>query len=300
MNVQIELRHLRYFVAVAEELHFSRAAERLHIAQPPLSAQIRRLEEMVGYPLFERTSRTVKLTASGEALLDRARRTLHRMEEDLEFVRGVGRGETGALRVGFIGSGMLTRLPAILGEYRRLYPGVELRLREFYTSTLIEALRDGSVDVGFLRDGGPIEDLDVEPVLAEKLIGVVSRHHRLARQATIRVAQLKDEPFVFFPKFAGPTAWQRTMALCEEHGFQAKIVQEAPHWMTIMSLVEAGLGVTIAPDCIHKIAAKSIACRPLSGHGITHIELAQRKGESRPVVREFCRLARSRFRERAG
>ena len=299
MNVPIELRHLRYFVAVAEELHFSRAARRVHIAQPPLSAQIRRLEEMVGYPLLERTSRTVKLTASGEALLDRARRTLHRMEEDLEFVRGVGRGETGALRVGFIGSGMLTKLPAILGEYRRLYPGVELRLREFYTSTLIDALRDGSVDVGFLRDGGPIEDLDVEPVLVERLIGVVSRHHRLARQATIRVAQLKDEPFVFFPKFAGPTAWQRTMTLCEEHGFQANIVQEAPHWVTILSLVDAGLGVTIAPDCIRRIAAKSIACRPLSGHGATHIELAQRKGENRPVVREFCRLARTRFRERA-
>src|SRR5882757_444292 len=113
----MELRHLRYFVTVAEELHFGRAAKKLHIAQPPLSQQIRRLEAMVGHALFLRTSRAVQLTACGKALLERARRTLPRVNEDLEFVRRVGRGESGSLRVGFIGSGMLTRLPAVLGRY---------------------------------------------------------------------------------------------------------------------------------------------------------------------------------------
>lgn len=297
MNEEIELRHLRYFTAVAEELHFGRAANKLHISQPPLSQQIRQFEGMVGHRLFERTSRAVKLTAAGEAMFERAKRTLHRVEEDLEFVRRVGRGETGSLRVGFIGSGMLTKLPAILGEYRRLYPDVELRLREFYTSSLIEAIRDGSVDVGFLRDGGPLADLCVELLLEEKLVAVVPGNHRLARQRLIRISQLRDEPFVFFPVSAGRTAWERTMKLCEEQGFRAHIVQEAPHWVTIVSLVAAGLGVTIAPDCIRKIAGESAACRPLSPRGSTHIELAFRRDENSPVVREFCRLARMLFAE---
>jgi len=295
MDGEIELRHLRYFVAVAEELHFGHAAKRLHISQPPLSQQIRQLEELVGHALFQRTSRAVKLTAVGHALLERTRRTLLRIEEDLDVVRRVGRGETGSLRVGFVGSGMLTRLPAILGEYRELYPDVELRLREFYTSSLIEALRDGSVDVGFLRDGGWVEDLCVDSVLEERFIAVVPKNHSLAKLPSIRAAHLKDEPFVFYARSAGETAWDRTMNLCREDGFEAKIVQEAPHWVTILSLVSAGLGVSIAPECIRKIAGDGNVCLPLVGKHATQIELAYRKEENSPVVREFCRLARLRF-----
>ena len=296
MDEGIELRHLRYFVAVAEELHFGRAALHLHIAQPPLSQQIRRLEEMVGYPLLVHTSRAVKLTEPGAALLERAKRTLQRVSEDIALTRRVGLGETGSLRVGFIGSGMQTQLPAVLGEYRRRYPGVELRLQETSTSQLIESIRDGSVDVGFLRDGGPVDDLMVNPLLEEKFIAIVPRHHHLSRLSTVRVIQLRDEPFVFFPKSAGPTAWNRTMNLCEEQGFQARIVQEAPHWVTVVSLVGAGLGVTIAPACIRHVAGKTVACRPLVSHGRTFIELARRSDDSSPVITAFCLLARALFR----
>src|SRR6185295_10299802 len=130
----IELRHLRYFVAVAEELHFGRAAARLNLAQPPLSQQIRKLEEALGHALFTRTSRAVKLTPAGAALLERARYTLRKVVEDVEAVRSVGRGELGFLTVGFIGSAMLTPLPSVLGRYRREYPGVTLRLREHHTA----------------------------------------------------------------------------------------------------------------------------------------------------------------------
>jgi DNA-binding transcriptional LysR family regulator len=298
MDEGIELRHLRYFIAVADELHFGRAAQRLHIAQPPLSQQIRRLEEMVGHPLLIRTSRAVKLTAPGAALLDRAKRTLQRVAEDLAFTRRVGLGHSGSLRVGFIGSGMQTQLPAVLGEYRRLYPDVELRLQETFTSHLIESIRDGSVDVGFLRDGGPIEDLMIQPLFEEKFIVILPRRHRLAQLSTVRVAQLKDEPFVFFPKSAGPNAWNRTMNLCEEQGFRARVVQEAPHWVTIVSLVGAGLGVTIAPACIRHVAGKTVVCRPLTSHGRTFIELARRSEDSNPVVSAFCLLARTLFRNR--
>ena len=295
MDENIELRHLRYFVAVAEGLHFGRAARHLHIAQPPLSQQIRRLEEMVGYPLLIRTSRAVQLTEPGLALLERAKRTLARVSEDLAVTRRVGRGEGGSLRVGFIGSGMQTKLPVVFGEYRRRYPGVELRLQETSTSSLIESIRDGSIDAGFLRDGGPVDDLTIDPLLEEKFIVIFPRQHRLARLAGVRAIQLKDEPFVFFPKSAGPTAWNRTMDLCKEQGFQARIVQEAPHWVTIVSLVGAGLGVTIAPACIRHVAGKTVVCRPLAGHGRTLIELARRSDEGSPVVAAFCQLAQAFF-----
>jgi DNA-binding transcriptional LysR family regulator len=299
MDEGIELRHLRYFVAVAESLHFSRAARRLHIAQPPLSQQIRRLEAMLGFQLLVRTSRAVKLTASGEALLERARRTLDRIHEDFESVRRVGRGETGYLRVGFIGSGMLTCLPALLREYRKRYPNVELRLEEFYTSHLIKAIGDGSVDVGFIRDGGSIPDLHVEPLLEEKFIAVLPNLHRLARRARIKILDLRDEPFVFYSSSAGQTAWDRTMKLCENEGFLPKIVQEAPHWVTILSLVGAGIGVTIAPTCIRTIAPATVCCRPVSGSGASFIELAYRRDQTSPVATQFCRLARTVFGESA-
>jgi DNA-binding transcriptional LysR family regulator len=297
MDAAIELRHLRYFVAVAEELHFGRAARRLHIAQPPLSQQIRRLEELLGYPLLVRTSRAVKLTSSGEALLERARRAMDRIQEDLEYVRRVGRGETGYLRVGFIGSGMLTCLPALLREYRSKYPNVELRLQEFYTSNLITAIGDGSVDVGFLRDGGPSPDLEVEPLLKERFVVVVPKHHHLARRAKMRISDLREEPFVFFPRSAGGTAWERTITLCEREGFQPRIVQVAPHWVTILSLVAAGIGVTIAPACIRTIAPKTVSCRPVSAEGASFVELAYRKAENSPVAIEFCSLARKVYRD---
>ncbi|MBV9264923.1 MAG: LysR family transcriptional regulator [Acidobacteriaceae bacterium] len=299
MDHEIELRHLRYFVAVAEELHFGHAATRLHIAQPPLSQQIRRLEELLGHQLLLRTSRAVKLTHSGEVLLERARSLLGRMQEDLEQVRRVGRGESGYLRVGFIGSGMLTCLPALLGAYGKKYPHVELRLQEFYTSTLIKAIADGSVDVGFLRDGGPNPELQVEPLLEEKFIAIVPNHHRLARRARIRALDLREEPFVFFPRSAGQTAWERTIKLCERDGFRPHIVQEAPHWVTIVSLVAAGIGVTIAPACIRLIAPTAASCRPISGDGGSFIELAYRNDQNSPVATEFCRLARKVFRESA-
>src|SRR4051812_19735600 len=145
MDRDIELRHLRYFIAVAEELHFGRAALRLHLAQPPLSQQIRKLEEILGYPLFVRTSRAVKLTAAGEVFLERARRTLRNVHEDIEEARSIGRGDVGPLRVGFIGSGMLPPVPAMLGRYRLLYPRVQLQLSESYTANIAASLNRGAL-----------------------------------------------------------------------------------------------------------------------------------------------------------
>ncbi len=299
MDQPVELRHLRYFVAVAEELNFGRAARRLHIAQPPLSQQIKRLEEMIGYPLFSRTSRAVKLTEAGAAFLERARRTLENVRDDLQSVRAVARGETGSLSIGFVGSAMLTRLPSVLQRYREAYPAVNMRLREQHTVLLAAALRDGSLDVALLRDADPDSDLIIEPAFVEHFLCIVPAKHALARLKRIPAVKLKAEPFVLFSRHAGTTAWNRTAQICEAVGFQPNVVQEAPQWLTIVRLVGAGLGVTIAPACVAQVAAANVVCRPLTpDSGITSVDLAYRRERVPPTVAAFCRLARQTFERR--
>lgn len=297
MNAEIELRHLRYFVAVAEELHFSRAAKRLQIAQPPLSQQIRKLEQYIGHPLFTRNSRAVALTHAGETLLERARYLLKRIDEDLDIVQRVGRGEMGSLTVGFIGSAMLTVLPTLLGGYRMKYSQVELRLRELTTSRLIDAIREGAVDIGFLRDAGPTEGLSVESILAEKFVVALPEKHPLAERKNVALAQLKRESLVLFPRDLGPSAWDKTMALCETEGFRPKIVQEAPEWLTVLRLVSSGLGISITPACVATIKVPGTVCRELTRCPIsTDIELAHRSDHLNPIMDAFLKAARMAFR----
>jgi DNA-binding transcriptional LysR family regulator len=294
MDVEIELRHLRYFVAVAEELHFGRAALRLHLAQPPLSQQIRKLEDILGHPLFTRTSRAVRLTAAGHVFLERARRTLRTVREDVDEARSVGRGEIGSPRVGFIGSGMLTPIPAMLGRYRRKHPKADLQLREAMSSQIMQALLDGTVDVGFLRDGGALPGLESETLFTEPFVAVLPVNHVLAQRKSISAAALREEPFVFFPHVAGPVAYSKTISLCEAHGYRPRVVQEAPQWLTVLRLVGAGLGVSIAPACVEKIAAPDAVCVRLRGaHVQSDIELAWRSGEDRAIVTTFRELARN-------
>ncbi len=296
MDADIELRHLRYFVAVAEELHFGRAAERLHLAQPPLSQQIRKLEGMLGHALFQRTSRAVRLTSAGEAFLERARRTLRTLAEDVEEVRSVGRGEEGVLRVGFIGSGMLTSLPRVFREYREAFPRVQLRLHESFTAQVVRGLETGALDVGFLRDGGETAGLEVETLFAERFIAVLPAGHALAKQKGIRPEMLREEPFVFYSPMAGGLAFERPMSMFSREGSRPRVVQEASHWLTILRLIEAGLGVSVAPACVEKIASAEVVCRPLRGVAVrSEIELATRVGEGRAVVEAFARLARKAY-----
>ena len=297
MSADIELRHLRYFLAVAEELHFGRAAQRLHMAQPPLSQQIQRLEEMLGYALFVRTSREVRLTAAGKEFQERARHTLRKIESDVAATQRIGRGEVGSLTVGFIGSGMLTPLPQLLGEYRRKYPEVNLQLREDYTARLTQALLDGVIDVAILRDADTVEGLRVEPLMEEPFIVVLPVGHRLAAQSSIAAKSLRHEPFVLFARAHGTNAWKKTVAACEAEGFVPNVVQEGPQWLTIVRLVGAGLGVTIAPACAQKLSDTETVYRKLrSAPFPTSIELAYRVTETRPLVKQFCEMARTFFR----
>jgi DNA-binding transcriptional LysR family regulator len=296
MNSTIELRHLRYFVAVAEELHFTRAAKRLRIAQPPLSQQIRQLEQHIGHALFDRNSRTVVLTLAGETLLELARHILKRLEEDVETVRRVGRGEMGALTVGFIGSAMLTVLPAILGSYRMKYPQVALRLHELTTRRLVEALRQGAVDIGFLRDAGPTDGLSVETILAEKYVVALPDRHPLAQRKKVSPIALKREPLVLFPRENGPGAWDKTIELCEIAGFRPNIVQEAAEWLVLLRLVSSGLGISITPACVATIKTPGVVCRELTSCPIsTDIQLAHRTDYLNPTMNAFLVAARQAF-----
>lgn len=295
MNREIELRHLRYFLAVAETLHFSKAAERLGIAQPPLSHQIRRLEQLIGHRLFDRTTRGVRLTLAGQLLADRARSTMEKIQDDLEQVRRLGRGEEGTLTVGFSGSVMFTELPAAIESYRRRYPKVELRLREMTTNQQIPALLDGTLDLAFLRDGDPTEGIAMTTVLREPYVAVLPETHPLARKRRLQVRDLRKEPFIFFARRMGPLAFDRTMACCERAGFRPNIVQDAPQWPTLVRLVAAGLGVSLAPACVGTVAIPGAVYRGVHDSGRTTVDLGVKVGADKILQKNFIEVARGRL-----
>ena len=290
--MDVELRHLRYFIAVAEELHFGRAATRLHMAQPPLSQAIRRLEDAVGSPLLARTSRSVRLTPAGTAFLDRARRTVRMVQDDIEEARTIGAGEMGRLNVGFVGSGMLTALPDILSRYVATYPRVQLQLHESFTARVMDGLLAGEVDAGIVRDAEPDDRLVATPLFSEPFVAVVPVDHPCAAQPSMSVAALAGTPFVYPPRAAGARAFEKPLALCEEHGFRPRVAHEASHWLTILRLVGAGLGVSIAPACVRYISPPGVACVPLpESRVVSELELVHRVGEDRPMVHAFARIA---------
>ncbi|MGP0076442.1 MAG: LysR substrate-binding domain-containing protein [Bryobacteraceae bacterium] len=293
MKEDIELRHLRYFLAVAKTLHFSRAAELLGIAQPPLSQQIKRLEQLVGHRLFDRTTRGVKLTLAGQLLAQRARTTIEKVQDDLAQVRRLGRGEEGTLTVGFSGSVMFAELPAAIENYRRRFPKAELRLRELSTSGQIAALLDGTIDLAFLRDGDPTEGIEISTLFAERYIAVLPEGHALARKHTIRVRDLQNLPFILFARRLGPLAFDRTVACCERNGFRPNIVQDAPQWPTLVRLVAAGLGVSLAPACVASVAIPGAVYREVHAGCRSTVDLGIKAGSSSAMVGNFVEIART-------
>jgi DNA-binding transcriptional LysR family regulator len=292
MDEGIEFRHLRYFLAVVETLHFSKAAERLGMAQPPLSQQIKRLEQLIGHRLFDRTTRGVKLTLAGQLLAERARTTIDKVQDDLAQVRRLGSGEAGTLTVGFSGSVMFTALPIAIESYRQLYPKVELRLREMVTSAQIPALLDGTLDLAFLRDGDGAEGIKMTTLLREHYVAVLPQSHPLARRHSLHVADLRNEPFILFARRMGPLAFDRTMACCEASGFRPNIVQEAPQWPTLVRLVGAGLGVSLAPACVATVTIPGAVYRDVHAACRTTIDMAFKYGPDKVLQTNFMRIAR--------
>ena len=262
------------------------------MAQPPLSQAIRRLEAIVGCPLLTRTSRSVRLTPAGEAFLQRARRTLHSVQEDVSEARAIGAGQAGRLNVGFVGSGMLTALPQILRRYVAAYPAVQLQLHESYTARVIAGLLTGDVDAGIVRDAEPADGLVSSPMFSEPFVAVLPRDHPDAGRRAVSVSVLAGLPFVYPPRAAGARAFEKPLTLCEEHGFRPRIAHEASHWLTILRLVAAGLGVSIAPRSVRQLASPEVACVPLRETSVvSDLELVHRSDEDRPIVHAFRRIA---------
>jgi DNA-binding transcriptional LysR family regulator len=288
---QIELRHLRYFVVLAEELHFGRAAARLGMAQPPLSQQIQRLERLLGSRLFERTSRRVQLTDAGQAFLAEARRALLGVENAVEAARRAGRGETGELRVAFAATVMFVHLPRIIREFRTRFPGVHLDLREMPTGPQLAALKAGDIDIGFVREPRPDPELEIVTVMREPLRIAVNKSHPLAAKATLAVRHLADEPFVLFPEELAPGLYAQVMGLCRAAGFTPRVVEESRELYTSVSLVEAGVGVSILPASVEKLGWRGVRYRPIpSAAAETRIAAAWRRDRARPVLDAFMRV----------
>ncbi|PWI16296.1 LysR family transcriptional regulator [Streptomyces sp. Act143] len=278
---ELPLPQLHAFVVLAEELHFGRAAARLGIAQPPLSQQIRRLEDKVGAPLFVRPPGPVALTPAGRELLPAARQALATLTDGLAAARAAAAGRTGSLHLGFAASLALTLLPGLLRAYVDRYPQVRLDIREMTSAPQLTALREGTLDVGLVREPPPADpDLSFRTVLTEPLMAVLPRAHPLAAQRAVDPAQLARSPFVLLPREAGPGLHDRITALCAP-----RIAQHATEWQTVCALVEAGLGVSIAPASTRRIRLKDVAFRPLAGTDArTVVAVAWRRDDDSPLV----------------
>ncbi|MBD0693608.1 LysR family transcriptional regulator [Streptomyces sp. CBMA123] len=283
---ELPLPQLHAFTVLAEELHFGRAAARLGIAQPPLSQQIRRLEEKVGHPLFRREPGGATLTPAGHELLPAARRALADLADGLAAARAVGGGEAGRLRIGFSASLALTVLPGLLRTFRERHPGVRLDVREMTSAPQLAALRDRGIDVGLLREPpADAPELRFRTVLSEPFVAVLPANHPLAAQRSVRLRQLADEPFVLLPREEGPQLYDQLTGLCAGAGFTPRIGQQAVEWQTVCALVGAGLGVSLAPASIRRIRLRGVAFRRIDpGTARTRAAVAWRADDRSPLV----------------
>jgi DNA-binding transcriptional LysR family regulator len=290
----MELRHLRYFIAVAEEMHFGRAAERLCIAQPPLSQQIQQLERELGFLLFHRTQRRVQLTEAGVMFLDEARQALANLEKAAQAGRRIARGEAGWLGVGFVGTATYAVLPAVLAAFREQYPAVELVLRELVTAKQAQALREKRIHVGLARPSPAEDDITSEPLMAEPLLAALPETHPLAKIESLALIALAAEPFILFPRFPKPSYADFVIATCEQGGFQPRVAQEAAEMQTAISLVAAGMGVTLVPACVQRLQREGMVYRPLDPPTpMTELSAVYRSNDDSPVLHAFLHVLRA-------
>jgi len=288
----MELRHLRYFVAVAEALSFARAAERLHLSQPPLSRQIRALEDELGTPLFARTKRSVRLTPAGAALLPEARRLLRDADGLKAGARQLAAGEVGALALGFISVAAYNMLPELAPEFRRRHPGVKLALQEATSDVQLPALRQGELDVGLVLPPVAEPGLEYAPLLHEALMAALPTGTSRGR-GPVALASLRDEPFVLIPRQVGTSLYDAIVGACQRAGFSPRIEQEAIQMQTIVSLVAAGMGVALVPASLRHLRRTGVTYRPLVERSPRiEIGIAWRRADDAPAVRAFVALAR--------
>ena len=286
----MDLRQLRYFIALAETGNFHRAAERLNMAQPPLSVAIRKLEEELGTPLFERESRGVRLTDAGRAALPAARAAVEQAALVRDVVRQGAVGESGSLSVGFVGSAISAALPRIIPAFRNRYPKVDLRLEEMTSVSIAEALAARNLDVGLVRL--PLVkpgDLAISVIEYDEIVAALLVDHPLARRRSLRLVDLAEEPLVLH----GPVSVLRSVVMlaCQRAGFIPRIAQEATQVQTILSLVQSGLGIALVPAGMSRIAPEGVRLLRLAEPLSIEMGIAARH-DADAIVRNFVAVAR--------
>ncbi|KAI3591907.1 Transcriptional regulator, LysR family [Cupriavidus sp. U2] len=291
----MDLRQLQQFVVLAETGNFHRAAERLHMAQPPLSISIRKLEASLGTPLFVRTTRGVRLTQAGEAALNDARRALFHAEQARAAAQSAAHGERGALRVGFVGSATYALLPRLIPAFRGEHPGIELILHESTSAAILDRIERGQLDAGLVRfpilSSGPFQLLPLE---SDSFMAAVPADSRFASQDSIALKALADEPFIMHPSADVPNLQAVAMLLCQQAGFVPRITQEAVQVQTIVSLVESGLGVALVPGVTARYTNRRVRFLRLSSPRPTNrigIALATQQDTDDRHVQRFVSVA---------
>jgi DNA-binding transcriptional LysR family regulator len=296
----MEFRQLRYFLAVAEHLHFTVAAERLGIAQPPLSQQILKLEREIGTKLFMRYPRRVELTEAGAILKDRARRVLDEANDALEHVKRTARGESGRLAIGFAGSTVFhPSVAAILRTFRQDYPDVSIKTEESNSSALLEAVLDGRVDCAVVRLPLDCGELQIVSLVEEEMVAVLPTGHRLGKLRSIDLAQLAADPFVLFPRSIGPDLYDSIISACRSAGFSPRVEMESPQLSSTANMVAAGFGVTLIPASIRQVHATGVTCQKVRHKGLrTTIALAYRPREKSVPVKNLVAILRKTAKQK--
>ena len=259
----MELRHLRYFVAVAEDLHFGRAAKRLHIVQPALSKQIAALERELGVTLFSRTKHRTAFTPAGEAFFEEALDILRRVDHATRTAKMTESGAVGSLDIGFIAPAMWSVLPGLLREHRRRHPGVRFVLQEMPSEPQVRRLKDGELDAAFVSPFGPDELISFTTVWREPFVVGLPERHRLARESVVDLADCADETFVLVSRVRSPGFFDQCLRVCQSHGFSPEVIEEGNSPAARCGMVSAGIGVTVAQECISRASWPGVVFRPL-------------------------------------
>jgi DNA-binding transcriptional LysR family regulator len=293
----MELRHLRYFIAVADELNFSRAAERLGITQPQLSQHIKALESRLDVQLLDRKQRPLQLTVAGQAFLEEARSTLATLEQAVRKIQRIHQGKVGSLSVGFTSSMANDILPDILRTFRQEYPNISLILREASSGFQIQALQDRQIDLAFVYQTPSmreIQNLEMSVLSQQTLVAVLPQHHPLTTQSTIALMDLKHEEFIMPLRPIVSGLSEQIYALCDQAGFVPKVAQEAIFMMTILGLVAGEMGISILPSSVQKLQREGVTYRPIQEEAIANpLAIAWRQENSSPILRQFINIAKN-------
>ncbi len=292
----MELRHLRYFVTVAEHLHFSIAAKKLNISQPPLTRQIKQLEEELEVELFIRTNREVKLTEAGKYFYEAAKQTLDKVERERIKVKKIHNGETGSLTIGFGGSVVYDLLPKIIQVVHRKYPDIHLNVRQLTTEDQVKSLINGEIDAGLLVPPIENEKISLLPIREEVFVACVPKNHPLAkREQTVSVEEFANEKIILTPKNAGKGYYNSVIELCRKGGFYPNITQTAQEQQTLVSLVASELGIAFVPESTKKIIHENVKYVSLKQQHKKITAAAWNIDNSVPVVKLFIQLLRNNF-----